>query len=229
MRKGLLIPLIFGLAGAGILVGLGIWQMQRLTWKEGVLAEIETRIAAEPGALPAQPAAQADQYLPVRVEGEFGEGALKVLVSRKRVGAGHLIISPFETATGRRILVDRGFLKLDTDLPAAPQTPVTITGNLHWPDDRNSSTPANDVADNTWFARDIPQMAEVLGTEPILLTSRRIAPPEAALTPLPVDTTHIPNDHLQYAVTWFSLAAVWLVMTGYYITRSRKPAKGPGT
>src|SRR6056297_447211 len=114
MRKGLLIPMLFGLAGAGILIGLGIWQMQRLDWKESVLAKIESRIAADPVALPEDPDPQADQYLPVRVSGEFGDGALRVLVSRKRVGAGHLVISPFVTDAGRRILVDRGFLKLET-------------------------------------------------------------------------------------------------------------------
>ncbi|MCR9145589.1 MAG: SURF1 family protein [Rhodobacteraceae bacterium] len=228
MRKALLIPLLFGLVGAGILISLGVWQMQRLAWKEGVLAEIESRVSAAPVALPAAPDPKDDQYLPVTVSGTFDTGALRVLVSRKRVGAGHLVISPFETDAGRRILVDRGFLKLDTPLPATPQAPVTITGNLHWPDDRNSSTPDNDIDDNTWFARDIPQMADHLSTDPLLLTARRITPAEAAITPMPVDTGNIPNDHLQYAVTWFSLAAIWLAMTGYYILRSRKSAKGPG-
>lgn len=229
MRHALLYPLLFGLAGAAILVSLGVWQIQRLEWKAGVLAEIETRIAADPVALPQDPDPEADQYLPVRVEGRFDDGALRVLVSRKRVGAGHLVISPFVTDTGRRILVDRGFLKLETPLPPAPQEPVTVTGNLHWPDDRNPSTPENDVADNTWFARDIDQMAAELQTEELLLTARNVAPAETVITPMPVDTTHIPNDHLQYAVTWFSLAAIWLAMTGYYIFRSRKTAKGPGT
>ncbi|MCR9112257.1 MAG: SURF1 family protein [Rhodobacteraceae bacterium] len=223
MRK-LIAPVLFGLIGAAILIGLGVWQVQRLDWKEGVLAEIEAKIAADPVALPAAPDPQAHKYLPVQVTGRFGDGALRVLVSRKRVGAGHLIISPFTTQAGRTILVDRGFLKLDDALTDPPADTITITGNLHWPDDRNSSTPENDVAGNTWFARDIAQMAEVLGTEPLLLTTREVSQPDGALTPLPVDTSGIPNDHLQYAVTWFSLAAIWLVMTGYYIHRSRRTA-----
>lgn len=223
MRK-LIAPVLFGLIGAAILIGLGVWQVQRLDWKEGVLAEIEAKIAADPVALPAAPDPQAHKYLPVQVTGRFGDGALRVLVSRKRVGAGHLIISPFTTQAGRTILVDRGFLKLDDALTDPPADTITITGNLHWPDDRNSSTPENDVAGNTWFARDIAQMAEVLGTEPLLLTTREVSQPDGALTSLPVDTSGIPNDHLQYAVTWFSLAAIWLVMTGYYIHRSRRTA-----
>ncbi|MEO1138654.1 MAG: SURF1 family protein [Pseudomonadota bacterium] len=224
----LLAPLLFGLAGAAVLIWLGMWQVQRLDWKDGVLAQINSRIAAVPVDLPMAPDPQADKYLPVQVTGTFGDGALRVLVSRKRIGAGHLVISPFTSDGGRTILVDRGFLKLDDPLADAPQASVTITGNLHWPDDRNSSTPDNDVAGNTWFARDIPEMAETLGTEPVLLVTREMSQPDGAVTPLPVDTSGIPNDHLQYALTWFSLAAIWLAMTGYYIFRSRRTAKGAG-
>lgn len=222
MRR-ILIPLIFGLAGVAVLAGLGTWQVQRLAWKERILAEIETRIAADPVALPAAPDPEADKYLPVTVTGTFGEGALRVLVSRKRVGAGYLVVSPFDL-DGRRILVDRGFLRVDRAVPEAPQGRVTITGNLHWPDERNSSTPANDVAGNTWFARDIAQMARVLDTEPVLLVTRGMSQPDLPVTPLPVDTGGIPNDHLQYAITWFSLALIWAIMTIYFLWRSRRPA-----
>lgn len=222
----LLLPLLFGLAGAAVLIWLGVWQMQRLEWKEGILSEIEARIAADPVTLPAAPDPEADKYLPVAVTGQFGKGALRVLVSQKRVGAGHLIISPFTTKDGRTILVDRGFLKLQEELTTPPEGQVTVTGNLHWPDDRNDSTPENDVEDNTWFARDIGQMAQVLGTEETLLITRDMSQPDDSVTPLPVDTSNIPNDHLQYAITWFSLALVWLVMTGYYILRTARAAKG---
>lgn len=229
MRRSFIFAILFGLTGIAVLVWLGTWQVQRLAWKEGVLADIETRIAAAPVTLPDAPDPEEQRYLPVEVTGAFGGGALRVLVSRKRVGAGHLIISPFETEGGRRILVDRGFLKLDAALSAAPEGPVTVTGNLHWPDDRNSSTPPNDIAGNIWFARDIAQMAMTLGTEPILLVTRQMSQPDGAVTPLPVDTGHIPNDHLQYAITWFSLAAIWAVMTGYFLWRQRRPSKGEMT
>ncbi|MDD9726312.1 SURF1 family protein [Roseovarius sp. SK2] len=226
MQRNLVLPLIFGLAGAAVLIWLGVWQMQRLDWKEGILSQIETRIAAEPVALPESFDPEADRYLPVTVTGQFGEGALRVLVSRKQVGAGYLVISPFETAAGRRILVDRGFIRQSDTLEAAPDSELTVAGNLHWPEDRNSSTPENDVAGNTWFARDLGQMADVLDTEPVLLVARELSQPEDAVTPLPVDTAHIPNDHLQYAITWFSLAAIWLGMTAFYIFRGRGAAKG---
>jgi surfeit locus 1 family protein len=217
--------LIFGLAGAGVLIWLGLWQMDRLAWKQGVLANIETRITAGPVALPDLPEPARDKYLPVQMSGQFDEGAVRVLVSQKQVGAGYRIISPFE-GEGRRILVDRGFIKVDAALPAAPAGAVQITGNLHWPDDRLDSTPENDVAGNIWFARDIGPMAEALNTEPVLLVLRDMSQPDGAVTPLPVDTGGIPNDHLSYAITWFSLAAIWLAMTTYYIQRTRRTGKG---
>ncbi|MCV2876664.1 SURF1 family protein [Rhodobacteraceae bacterium XHP0102] len=218
--------LAFGVAGAAILIALGVWQMQRLTWKEGVLADIEARIVAAPVTLPDAPDALRDRYLPVRLEGQFlgGEGdTLRVLVSRKGFGAGYRLISGFEDdLTGRRILVDRGFLPVAEEMRAAPAGDFGVTGNLHWPDDRNSSTPDNDRAANIWFARDLADMAAVLDTEPYLVVLRDSSPREADITPLPVDTSAIPNDHLEYAVTWFSLAAVWLGMTAYLLWRIRQ-------
>lgn len=221
----LLFPLLVGLVGTGILLWLGQWQMDRLAWKEGILADIEARIADAPTALPTAPDPESDKYLAVAVTGRFGEGILRVLVSRKQVGPGYLIVSPFQTADGRTVLVDRGFVRIEAPITPPPPGLVTVTGNLHWPDDRTSSTPENDVSENIWFARDIPDMAEILQTEPLLLVARDI-PGSQAVTPLPVTTENIPNDHLQYAVTWFSLAAVWIVMTTYYIFRSRKRLKG---
>ncbi|WP_417719781.1 SURF1 family protein [Salipiger sp.] len=215
----ILAPLLFGLIGAGILVGLGTWQVQRLAWKEGVLAEIEAHIHGDPQPLPVMISPSEQRYQPVALSGEILPGALRVLVSRKQVGAGYLIVSPFRTADGRVVLLDRGFLR-DGNKDHLPATGAAeVVGNLHWPDDRNTSTPENDTAGNIWFARDIGAMSEALQTEPLLVVARKITPPDAEITPLPVDTGGIPNDHLQYAITWFSLAVVWLGMTAYYIRR----------
>jgi surfeit locus 1 family protein len=224
MRLSILVPLVFGIAGVAVLLGLGKWQLDRLAWKEALLADIEARIAADPVPLPGAVAPEADRYLPVVATGEIGEEALRVLVSRKQVGPGYRLISGFETG-GRRVLLDRGFVPVDAEIPL-PVGEVTVTGNLHWPDDRLSSTPENDVAGNIWFARDIAQMAGVLGTQPVLVVAREMSPPEAGVTPLPVDTGHIPNDHLNYAITWFSLAAIWAAMTGVFIWRQRGAAQG---
>ncbi|MFA5538688.1 MAG: SURF1 family protein, partial [Gemmobacter sp.] len=110
----IVLPLIFGLAGAAILIGLGTWQVQRLAWKQGVLAEIGARILDAPVTLPAAPDPAADRYLSVAVEGRLTGEGLEVLVSRKRIGPGYRVIAVLETGPeaggGRRILIDRGFL-----------------------------------------------------------------------------------------------------------------------
>ncbi|MEM9549943.1 MAG: SURF1 family protein [Pseudomonadota bacterium] len=220
MRR-ILFLVIFGLAGAGILIALGVWQVQRLAWKEGVLAEIGARISDPPVAIPADPTPDADRYLPVRATGEIGADEIHVLVSIKRVGPGYRIIAPMALTDGRRILLDRGFVPTeDKDRPR--QTgPADVAGNLHWPRETDSYTPAPDLATNTWFARDVPAMADALGTDPILLIAGRGAKTDPSVTPLPVDTAGIPNDHLQYAITWFSLALIWLAMTAYFLWRTR--------
>jgi len=221
--------LLFGLIGAAILVWLGTWQMQRLDWKLGILSEIEERISGDPARLPSVEDAvpERDRYQPVSLTGTVGEEEVLVLVSQKRVGAGYRVISPYTLNDGRRILLDRGFTRVDQrDADRSLSGPVEVEGNLHWPDDRTSSTPENDVAGNTWFARDVAQMADVLNTEPLLVIARNMSPSDAGVTPLPVDTSGIPNDHLQYAITWYSLAVVWVIMTGAFIWRQRKGKEG---
>ncbi|MFK7939896.1 MAG: SURF1 family protein [Roseovarius sp.] len=219
-----LIPFLFGLIGCAILVSLGMWQVQRLAWKENILHEIDTTLLATPVALPAAPQETPDEYLPVTVTGRFDADTLRVLVSQKQIGAGYRLITALETPQ-RRVLVDRGFIKVDTPLGPAPEGAVTVEGNLLWPDDRNSSTPDNDVAGNIWFARDVEQMAQALNTDAVLVIARNMSQPDPNVTPLPVDTSAVPNDHLSYAVTWFSLAGIWAIMTFYFMWRMRHPLR----
>jgi surfeit locus 1 family protein len=212
---------IVGIGGAAILVSLGVWQVQRLAWKEGVIADINARISAAPVSLPAQPDPARDAYLPVTVRGTFGAESLRVLVSQKQRGAGYRIIAPL-VMEDRRILVDRGFIPSDLSEPAsgaAIQVEQDVVGNLQWPQEIDGFTPAPDLENNIWFARDVSAMAEALGTDPILVVQRETSQASGPVTPLPVDTGAIPNDHLQYAITWFSLAAVWGAMTIYFLRR----------
>lgn len=217
MNRALFLILV-GLGGAAILVALGIWQVQRLAWKEGILADINARIEAAPVEVPGAPDPDADRYLPVRLQGYLKGETLRVLVSQKDVGAGYRLITAAE-AGDRRVLIDRGFVPTEAPAPDLPDTQVTVTGNLQWPQETDSFTPAPDLANNIWFARDVVAMAEALGTAPILIVARDVAPPEPKVAPFPVDTSRIPNDHLQYAVTWFSLAVVWLAMTVFFLRR----------
>lgn len=224
MRRVLFL-LIFGISGTAVLVSLALWQMQRLSWKQAVIAEIELKIDAVPVALPADPDPISDKYLPVFVTGTLEPGELHVLVSVKQKGAGYRIISPFLTDDGRRILIDRGFTKTEYKTENRYLGPATITGNLHWPQEIDKYTPVPD-ADN-WFARDVPAMAEALETLPVLLIS--VTKTDNNLSPMPVDTNRIPNDHLQYAITWFSLALIWATMTAYFMWRTRAQPKGHET
>lgn len=215
-----LAALIFGAVGIGILLGLGFWQLSRLDQKEAALAEIEAKIVAAPVALPVRADPAGDKYLPVIVTGQFAGDALSVLVSRKQIGPGVRLIAPFVTDTGRRIMVDRGFVADAARGEDHTATAFEVTGNLHWPEETDSYTPAPDAEAGLWFARDVAAMAAALGTDPILLVARSNT--GGGVEPLPVDTAGIPNDHLQYAITWFSLAVVWAGMTGLLVWRIRQ-------
>lgn len=216
--------LLVGLGGAAILVSLGIWQVQRLAWKEGVIAEINARITAVPAAIPAAPDPEQDAYLPVRITGTMGRDHLRVLVSQKDVGAGYRIISAFRTEEGD-VMLDRGFVRTDEADIETPNAPIEVTGNLQWPDETDSFTPDPDRDGNIWFARDVALMAEALDTRPVLIVASAVSQDDPSLTPLPVDTTRIPNDHLQYAITWFSLAVVWLAMTFFFLRTRARPTE----
>lgn len=229
MLSRLIIPLVFGLAGTAILIGLGVWQLQRLDWKQAILTEIDGRISAAPVAVPAEPSEETDKYLPVSVTGQIAEGEVHVLVSKKRVGAGYRIIAPFVLDDGRRILLDRGFTKTSNKAVERTRGGTEVIGNLHWPDEISSSTPEPDLKANIWFARDVAALADHLNSEPVLIVARSVSPDDKDLTPMPVDTSGIPNDHWHYAITWFSLAVVWIVMTGFFILRGRPARKDETT
>ncbi|MFW8594999.1 SURF1 family protein [Cribrihabitans neustonicus] len=229
MRRVIFLLVIGGL-GLAALLGLGGWQLQRKAWKEGILATIEARIAAEPAAgLPAALDPEADKYTPVRLTGQIGEEELHVLISFKEDGAGYRVISPFTLEDGRRILLDRGFIPAAAKDAARRAGPATVEANLHWPDETDSYTPAPDVDGNIWYARDAARMAAELGTEPVMAVLRSapqwqdaaVPAGQGAPRPVPVSTAAIPNDHLQYAITWFSLAFIWAAMTLYFLRRSR--------
>jgi len=219
-------PLILGIAGVAVLVSLGVWQTNRLYWKQGILSEIESRIAAPGIDLPVAPDPVRDQYRAVAIQGKVLGPEIRVLVSRKQIGAGCRIVVPFDTGT-RRVLLDRGFVRqTDCRAPRPQDRALSVEGNLLWPDEIDSFTPAPEAdwatGDGLWFARDLPAMARALETEPLLIVAR--APTGDGIEPLPVSIEGIPNDHLNYAITWFSLAAVWAGMTGFLLWRISRRA-----
>lgn len=220
MRK-IIFPLILGAGGVAVLVWLGFWQLERLYWKQDVLAEIDARISDAPVALPESATKSADNYSPVTFVGSAVGDEIHVLVSGTAAGTGYRAITAVETE-GRRILLDQGLLPLETKADERAPVQTEITGNLIWPDDQNDSTPAPDLGKNIWFARNVDTMAAALNTEPLMVVARTMTPADPRLTPLPVDTAGIKNDHFEYAITWFLLATVWAAMTAFLIRRTTR-------
>jgi surfeit locus 1 family protein len=216
-------PLLFGLVGAAILLGLGVWQIQRMYEKRAQIDAMITGIGSPPVAVPAVADPLRDKYLPVAAEGAFTGETLYVLSGLPETGAGVEVISVLQTAEGRRLLVDRGFLPEDQKKRALTVTRASVVGNLLWPQDSDQYTPPPDPATGLWFARDVVAMAARLRTEPLLIVAR--APTGDGIEPMPLDSSTIPDNHWGYALTWFSLAAVWLGMTAYLLWRIRQRVK----
>ena len=221
MLRKILFPLILGVAGCGVLIGLGLWQVERLAWKEDILAGINARLAAEPADLLLFVNEEQDEYRPVTFSGTPTGEELHVLVSGTEAGTGYRVISGFETDVGT-ILLDQGLLALDGKDAAPLIAPMQVTGTLLWPDDQNSNTPEPDLDANIWFARNVETMSSTLATRPLLVVATQTSPADPRLTPLPVNTSTIKNDHFEYAVTWFLLAIVWAVMSLFLILRTTR-------
>ena len=212
-----------GFAGTACLLYLGKWQLDRLYWKLDVLQKIDQKISAAPVPLPAEPSESVHKYLSVEISGQFLQESIRVLASKKRYGAGYRIIHVFRT-NGRRLLVDLGFVGLETDYDVDLINDISLVGNLHWPDEVDNFTPEPDLENNIWFARNVELVASALKTEPILLILKDSTLKDQNIKPMPIDTTHIPNDHLQYAITWFSLAIIWALMSCLFIWTTRQKA-----
>jgi len=175
-----------------ILIGLGTWQVQRLHWKEGLIAERETRLAAP--LLTSWD--QAAEFRRARFTGIFqADRAVKI-------GLQGRIVTPLALADGSTVLVES----------AAPLSgPGTVEGYLRASEQGGGFIPANNPAKGEWYTADIPALAAALGLERARPFRLVIGMPPA-----------LPNDHLQYAVTWYSLAAVLLIV---YVLARRKFAR----
>lgn len=220
MRR-ILFPLILGIVGCAILVQLGLWQLRRMDWKEDMLARIQASIDAEPVPLPAV-VDPSMKYLPVTVSGTTTGAEIDVLSHTKEQGGGYQVVSRFITDDGRAILLDRGFVPQEMRHAARGPTRLKVQGNLHWPDEKGSATPEPNLAENIWFARDVPAMADALDTEPVLVVASAVEGDAQGVQPIPVAIEGIPNNHLSYAVQWFLIAATWAGMTVALIWRIRQ-------
>jgi len=218
-------PTLAALTMLAVLVGLGTWQMQRLAEKRALIAELAARAAQAPAELPAtiaDPAAL--EFAPVRLHGHFLHDRELFVGARVYKGeAGFHVVTPFVLADGRAVLVDRGWV------PGAQQAPetrtagqiagtVTVDGILRTGGWRGSDLfrPANSPQENLWLWMDLPAMAAHANIANAV-TSFYVAA-GAAATPggLPVGGLGLPevrNNHFGYAMTWYALAVVLLVIT----------------
>jgi surfeit locus 1 family protein len=220
MLRKIIFPLFLGLAGCAILIWLALWQMDRLAWKQGILDGINARLAADPVPLRTDVTEAADEYTRVTLTGTPTGAELHVLVSGTAAGTGYRAIARFVLDDGQVILLDQGLLPLEAKDAPPLTTRMMVTGTLLWPDDETSSTPDPDLDRNIWFARNVDSMSAALDTLPVMVVATETAPADPRLTPLPVATADIPNNHFEYAVTWSLLAIVWAIMTLFLILRT---------
>jgi surfeit locus 1 family protein len=228
---------LIGLAG---LIGLGIWQLERLDWKEKLIAEVQARVAAPPVAAPAEqewPQLAPDdyEYRRVKLNGVY-DPSRQVLVFRnlehprgRFSGPGYLVMTPLRLADGAIVIVNRGFIPADAkDRFAAPKETTSdaaeVTGLMRASEPRTWFTPADDPAHGAWFTRDPAAIAAALKLDraaPFTVDAEASGSPGA----LPQGGETIlafPNNHLSYAFTWFGMAlALAGVFCAYAITQRR--------
>lgn len=202
-----------------ILIGLGVWQLQRLKWKEALLAGIARAEAATP--LPLEPVLDRlarghdEEFVRVKVTcpGLARAPALEVYSLREgQIGARLISACPVVSGVYRSILVDRGFIPDTVTARPLPDPtildPVEVTGVLRPGERGNFTTPPNTPA--KWYLHDAKKMAAALHadapTAPLFLMAETSTNPDfKALIPAPFPVD-IPNRHLEYALTWFGLA-----------------------
>jgi surfeit locus 1 family protein len=219
------------------LIGLGTWQVQRLHWKEGLIAKIQERIHAEP--LPLDDVERLYgrtgdiEYIRVSATGEFMHEAERHFFATWQGASGYFVYTPFRIADGRVVFVNRGFVPFDKKDPATRQQgqvtgAQTVTGLARLPLTEKPSfvVPDNDPDKNIFYWKDIRAMAILSG----LNVDRDVVPffIDADARPNPGGLPHggvtiidLPNNHLQYAITWYGLAVALAGVLGAWFWRWR--------
>lgn len=228
--------LLAALVGIAVLCGLGSWQMRRLAWKEGIIAAMEARLHAAPEPLAAiekRFAASGDvDYRPVRLQGRFLHAGERIFQATWQGQSGWNVYTPLVLAGNRAVFVNRGFVPFALKDPARrmageTQGEVEITGLARNPLAAKPSSfiPDNDPVRNVYFWKDLPAMAKGLalppGTGLLPFFVDAAAGPVAGGYPVGgVTIVDVPNNHLQYAATWYGLALVLAAMMGASLVRS---------
>ena len=230
----LLWPTLFTVAALAMLIGLGTWQLNRKTWKDGLQREIDQRAQQAPRSMSDGAAlAKLEPYTRVRVRGTLRhDGERHLYAPDPRLGSGVLVFTPLVLGDGSTLMVNRGFV------PDALRDPskrtagllggeVEVTGLVRAPEVQAAFVPPNDPQRNQWYWRDIATMA---GNAPRVLPIYLDAGAEPANPggwPKGGGTLlQLPNKHLEYMVTWYGIA---LTLVGVYaaFARGRLKAASP--
>jgi surfeit locus 1 family protein len=222
--------LLVGLLAATGFAALGIWQLERLAWKNALVAAVEARSTGVPLDLVAADWSTLDpeesNYQRVSVTGRFlPETAFVQAVTV--LGSGFWALSPLELADGRTVLVNRGFVpSAARDTLATRDDTVTLTGLLRPTEPGGGFLRSNDLAAGRWYSRDVAAIADVIGVEavPAFFIDANETPDDPAQGGLTV--LSFSNNHLVYALTWFALA-LFVAGALVYLIRDRLRAPSP--
>lgn len=214
---------VFGIlvvAVLAVLLALGTWQVQRLQWKNDLLARITEQLARPPLSLAeveaALAAGQSIEYQPVTLTGRFEHNRERHFFATHDGQSGFYVYTPLRLADGRAILINRGFVPYDRKDPATRREgqgegEVEITGLAREQLSGKPSwlVPENDPAKNIFYWKDLPAMTSSAGVAaPVLpfFVDADNTPNPGGLPVGGVTMINLPNNHLQYAVTWYGLA-----------------------
>ena len=199
------------------LIGLGVWQLERRTWKLALIAHTEAMLAQPPVPAPGPDRwsiiGKDDVYRPVVVRGHYRTNADTLVQAVTELGGGFWVMTPFDTDRGFTLLVNRGFVPADRRTGIAPSPAVqSIHGLLRLSEPGGAFLRTNDPAADRWYSRDIAAIAarrELGRVAPYFIDASdpRSGWPRGGLT-----VVRFRNSHLVYALTWFGLAALVAAM-----------------
>jgi surfeit locus 1 family protein len=220
-------PSLATLAALIVLVALGTWQVERLQWKEGLIAQRAAQLAAPPEVLPAHSDDWAAwDFRQVSTSGRFRHDLEQLFGASARDGElGHHLLTPLVRAEGSALLVDRGWVPADRAHPAVRREgqiegPGTVTGIARYRGDDTAGwfTPDNKPENLMWFSYDLPALEQALGLPLLPVVVEADDHPNPGGLPIGGQTRiELPNNHLQYAMTWYGLA---LTLLGVYVAFS---------
>ena len=217
-RLALLALLLIAIAA---FVALGVWQVERRTWKLDLIDRVERRVHAAPTPAPGPgqwPQLDADDaYRHVTARGRFLPGHDIYVRAVSDLGGGYWVLSPFATERGFVVLVDRGFVPPDrragTTTSGAQASPTTVNGLLRLSEPGGAFLHANDPGHDRWYSRDVAAIAEAqhLGVVAPYFIDADAGPVADAWPRGGLTVISFPNNHLVYALTWFALALLGAV------------------